>query len=117
MLENAMVTGADAHYDAILDEGNRWAAAEEAAEAARERKIAAFVTKLMDDPATLTDVLYQRMAQTDASADALCKTAASLLIHAHRGVCIKYELAHLLRTLATEEAGDVLPFENPERYL
>lgn len=107
-----------AHHDAVIaDEGARWAAAEEAAEAARERKIAAFVTKLMDDPATLSDVLYQRMAETSDSADALCKTAASLLINAHRGVCIQYELAHLLTALAKEEAGDVLPFENVERYL
>lgn len=107
-----------AHHDAVVaDEGARWAAAEEAAEAAREQKIAAYVATLLADPARCADLLYQAMADCSDSADKLCKTAAGLLINANRGVDIRYEMAHLLIGLAREEAGDVLPYENAERYL
>lgn len=106
------------HHEAeVHAEAARWTAADEAAEAERERKIADYTLKLLNDPARMTDVLYQAMANADASADKVCKTAAGLLINMSFGIDVRWELAHLLRALAKEEAGDVLPFERAEDYL
>lgn len=116
-LQNGMVVGADAQYDAILAHGNAWADAEDRAAEVTKANRKAYAIKLAADPERATDALYQAMAETSERADKLCKTFAELVIAARDGSNIAARVNAILSSLAKEIAEDEVAEENPERYL